>query len=59
MSEIGIYVLDSLERRAWGPFYNIDDADSFIEKDKYLQSWCTITWALQSNISVYSPKEYF
>lgn len=38
-----VYVYDSLEHRQWGPFVDEDDANAFIESDKYLQSWCVVS----------------
>ncbi len=55
------YVYDPEEHRCWGPFFNEDDADAFIESDKYLQSWCCLTGKPEEsfvNIEVYPPEAY-
>lgn len=54
------YVYDPAEHRAWGPFKDDDDANAFIESDKYLTSWCVVIGSLDNynNLTVYKPAEY-
>ena len=37
------FVFDPNEMVAWGPFSSDEGAERFIESDKYLESWCTLT----------------
>lgn len=54
------YVYDPEEHRAWGPFADEDEANAFIESDKYLASWCVVApdLSLYNRLPVYAPKEY-
>ena len=55
------FVLDPLELRAWGPFASDDEAERFIESDKYLASWCVVTTgaAIRRHLgAAYPPAAY-
>lgn len=57
----GSFVFDPNEMVAWGPFDTDEEAERFVESDKYLQSWCTVTTraAMHSHrIPVYPPAAY-
>ncbi|HVT77920.1 MAG TPA: hypothetical protein VHD87_12880 [Acidimicrobiales bacterium] len=56
------WVYDSSEQRAWGPFATTEDADAFIESDKYLASWAMVVDGSDPALSSadrYQPEVYF
>lgn len=53
-----VFIFDPLEERYWGPFEDGDEADSFVDSDKYLQSWCIAKSELIRGLPVYRPAEY-
>jgi hypothetical protein len=55
-TQITIWVYDGNEDRCWGPFEDDDDANRFIESDKYLESWCAVQG--RPNGRQYPPSEY-
>ena len=55
------FVFDPKEMVAWGPFDSDEEAERFIESDKYLESWCTVTTgaAMHSHrVPIYPPAAY-
>jgi hypothetical protein len=54
MDEFWVY--DPMEERSWGPFATNEEADEFIESDKYLQSWGLVK--LYPKDTTYPPEAY-
>jgi hypothetical protein len=55
------FVFDPVEMVAWGPFESDDEAERFIESDKYLASWCVVTTgeAMRRHlVTAYPPAAY-
>ena len=55
------WVFDPCEGRAWGPFADNDDANRFVESDKYLDSWCVVHDGgnvLLDVVARYAPADY-
>ena len=53
-----VFVFDPLEARYWGPFEGGEEANAFIESDKYLESWGLMKTQLIRGLPVYRPAEY-
>jgi hypothetical protein len=53
-----VFVFDPLEERYWGPFEGRDDAERFIDSDKYLASWCIAKFRVIPGLPVHSPADY-
>lgn len=55
-----LFVYDPLEHRGWGPFFTEEEANFFIEHDKYLVS-CAVVINKRSdyrNCTWYLPENY-
>jgi hypothetical protein len=58
MAPDGIHVLDPLEWRAWGPFGSVEQANGFIEDDKYLSSCAVVYVGPFTPPPIYPPAAY-